>query len=304
MTTPFKYNPQAFGGTEYMGRGFEKNIAPHMPKLKNYFCAIAPGVENSFNQLLNAFKPIIFWMHNTPIQFGPEGKDFLSTPEFLAKLAYIVVVSESAKKEVLEQTKVPAEKIYVIPNAIDPLVYDSSKFDNLKQIRLIHTSSMDRGFDILMNGLTKIDEDFRLDVFNKFNPDEFPNQKFDDRFRFHGFTPKRVVLDYYEQAHIHAYPSTYPETFCISQVEAMSAGLLCVTSDLGAIPEVSGGHTTIYPYAANAEEHQQRFTARIENAIKLVKSGSWNPTAQIEYANKTYSWDAAKENWLRFHELI
>ncbi len=133
-----------------------------------------------------------------------------------------------------------------------------------------------------------IKEDFELDVFGSFNPDKFPELIPDPRVNFYGFSAKATIAKHYKAAHIHAYPSIYPETFCISQAEAMSAGLLCVTSDIGALPEVSGGYTTIYPFESDNVKHQEIFAEHLTKAICDIKSGNWNPDKQIEYVNKTY----------------
>lgn len=300
----FQYNTQAFGGTEYMGRGFEKRILSHLPKLDNYLCVMAPGITPTFEEMYASTKPIIFWLHNTPSQFEKAELRFLSDYRFIKNLKYMVVPSESAKKEVAQQTVIPADKVYVIPNAIDPLQYNPGKFNKPAKVKLINTSSADRGLDVLLNAVGWVKDDFQLDIFSKFNPVEFPDYVPDPRINFYGFSYKGTVIKHYEAAHIHAYPSTYPETFCISQAEAMSAGLLCVTSDIGALPEVSSGHTTIYPYPENREEHVKIFAEKLSEAIDTIKSGNWNPEAQIEYINKTYSWDAIKDKWLEFHELI
>lgn len=275
-----------------------------MPKLDNYLAVIVPGLAPSYEEMFNSDKPIIFWMHNTPSQFGEAEHKFLSDYRFIKNLKYLIVPSESAKKEVERDTVIPIEKVFVIPNAIDALEYNPSKFKKIDKIRLINTSSPDRGLDILLNAISSIREDFQLDIFSRFNPTEYPEFATDPRVNFYGFSYKRTVLRHYEASHIHAYPSTYPETFCISQAEAMSAGLLCVTSSIGALPEVSGGYTSIYSYPEDRIEHSKIFAEKLSEAIDTIKSGNWNPEAQIEYINKTYSWDAIKDKWLEFHELI
>jgi len=304
MKKIFDYNQNAFGGTEYMGRGFEQKILPHMPKLHNYLCIIAPGNAPSFEDMRNSDKPIIFWMHNTPIQFGIEEKRFLSDYRFIDKLKYIIVISDYHKKQILNETTIPEEKIYIIPNAINALTYNPDKFNDVKQVKIVHTSSPDRGFDVLMASLQYVKEDFRIEIYNRFNPDEYIDAVFDPRIRFYGFTPRNTVREAYELGHIHAYPSTYPETFCISQAEGMSAGMLCLTSDLGALPEVSNGLTDMYKLPSNPQEHVKLFAERLTQAIQKIKSGSFDPTAQIEYINNTYSWEAVKQKWIEFHDLI
>lgn len=304
MTKPFEWNLEESGGTEYMARNFREKILPYMPKLQNYLSVVVPGTVPNEDDLYNSTKQIIMWMHNTPSQYTGNALNILRNPKFLDKIKYFVAVSESGKQEILNQINIEPERIYVIPNAINPLRYNPVKFNKPKKIKIISTSSPDRGLVILLNSLPLIKEDFELDVFGSFNPDKFPELIPDPRVNFYGFSAKATIAKHYKAAHIHAYPSIYPETFCISQAEAMSAGLLCVTSDIGALPEVSGGHTTIYPYEPDNDKHQKIFAQKLSETINTIKSGNWNPEAQIEYINKTYSWEAIKDKWLEFHELI
>lgn len=304
MNEPFEWNRQENGGTEYMARNFRELVLPHLPKLRDYLCLIVPGVVPYFTDIWNQPKQVIMWMHNTPVQFAPEHLDSLRNPRFLDKVKYFIGVSEFSRQQIIEQLGVSPDKVYALPNAVHPLSYNADKFNKIDKVKLINTSSPDRGIDVLLNAANIIDEDFELNIFSRFNPDDFVEYVPDKRINFYGFSPKSTVRKHYESAHLHAYPSTYPETFCISQAEAMSAGLLCVTSDIGALPEVSGGKTSLYPYTDDREQHTKVFAEKLTKAIQDIKSGNWNPEEQIEYINKTYSWDAIRDKWLEFHELI
>jgi len=305
MTKPFIYNPNAFGGTEYMGRGWHKTIVSYMPKLKNYDAYIIPGITPNMEDIAKSDKQLIVWMHNTPQQFDEYHLQILKNPKFLEKVKYFIVPSEHHKRLTLEEIDINPDSIYVIPNALEPLKFNKSKFDNPSQIKLIHTSSLDRGLEILLYAIPHIKEDIRVEVYNEFYPDlQQQAPVFDPRVKFYGKTPKATVLEAIENSHIHAYPSTYPETFCMSQVESMSAGLVCVTSDLGALPEVSGGFGYMFPYEKDKSKHTESFVNNLNKAINDIRKNNFDPTAQIEYVNKTYSWEAIKQKWIEFHNLI
>lgn len=301
----FRYNPDFFGGTEYMGRGWHKHIAQYVPKFENYISIIIPGVSPHPDDIYKSDKELLVWMHNTPQQFGYDKLAILKDPRFVAKVKYFIVPSEEHKRLTLMEIPLDPKQIHVIPNALDPLTFDKSKFDNPSVIKLVHTSSAERGLDILVNAIPHIDANIRVEVYNDFYPDTQKEPIFmDSRIKFYGKTPKMTVREALENSHIHAYPSTYPETFCMSQVEAMSAGLACVTSDLGALPEVSGGFGYMYPYTGNKSNHVQLFAENLSKAINDICSGKFDPSAQIDYVNKTYSWEAIKNKWLEFHEII
>lgn len=298
MIKPFDYHTNVFGGTEYMGKGFESKILSSMPKLNNYLSIIIPGIVPKEKDILNYNKDIILWMHNLPKQFNYNY--LFHNIEIFKKIKYIIVLSEEHKRILLLDKKVNPDIVYVIPNAIDEIIPQKKS----NKIKIIHTSAASRGMNILINSLKYLNDDFIVEIYNDFYPDLNTDIIFDSRIKFFGKTPKLTVKDSLASAHIHAYPSIYFETFCLSQAEAMSAGLLCVTSDFGALPEISNNHTILYRHTYNYEEHSKIFAKNLKIAIDKVKSNSWNPKNQIEYINSTYSWDNIKNKWLEFHKII
>jgi glycosyltransferase involved in cell wall biosynthesis len=303
-TVPFDYNKNVYGGTEYMASNVAKRILPDMPKAHNYLSLCVPGPTPDIPGLINWNGEIIMWMHNTPEQFGADGVFTLRHPEFQKRLKYIITPSEEAKRFTIETTGISADKIYVIHNAIEPLVYNKDKFNNTDQVRIINTSSPDRGLDILMESLEYIEEDFRLEIYNTFNPDLVEPREYDPRVRFFARTPRATVLEAFSNAHIHAYPSTYFETFCLSQVEAMSAGCLCVYPNIGALKEVSGGYGKAFDLPPTREEFIRLFADNLSQAIRDVKANLVDTSEQVQYINSKFSWDAIRTDWLKFHELI
>lgn len=301
---PFRYKPNTYGGTEYMGSTFHKKVLPFLPKLNNYDCYIMPGVLMPIDFIKNSNKNIIIWMHNTVYQFDKVAVEEFFCKEIIDKIKYIVVVSEFQKQETLKYVNIEESKVVVIPNAIEPLQYNSSKFDSIDKVKIVHTSTAERGLPVLLNAITKIDRDFRLEIYNDFRPEEYPEYEIDSRIRFYGRTPKPTVIEAIENSHIHAYPSIYPETFCLSQVEAMSAGLLCLTSDIGSLPEVSNRHTRIYPYEEDQIKHMEVYAELLTKAIDDVTNGNWNPEEQIKFVNSEYSWERHKERWLELHDKL
>ena len=301
---PFDSVPNIFGGTEYMARGFQKYILPDAPRFRKYHSIVLPGVTPSIEEMLTSNKEIIIWVHNLVYQFDQDKIDILTNPDFIKKIKYVVGVSEFHKNEIMNTLGLPSEKVIVIHNAIDPLNYNPEKFNNHKQVRVINTSSADRSLPIILEAMKYIEEDIRFEIYNEFNPDHIVGFQQDPRIKFFGKTPKATVREAVENSHIHAYPAIYDETFCISQAEAMSAGLICLTTDLGAIPEISGGQTEMYKFSMTPEYHVRLFANLLNEQIKRVKQGNWNPSEQIKFANESYSWEAIKKKWLDLHELL
>jgi phosphatidylinositol glycan class A protein len=301
---PFQRNPNVFGGTEYMAQGFEDKISKFVPKFQNYLSLVIPGTSPQLIDLYNSSKQVILWMHNNPTQFSSPLLNLLNNKNFQTKIKYIIVVSEFQKQITIKEIGIDPDKIVVIPNAIEPINCDLSKFNDTETIRIVNTSTAERGLEVLVKGIERVDGNFIVEVFNDYYPETMGKITDDPRIVFYGKTPKSTVIKAVGKAHIHAYPSIYPETFCLSQAEAMSAGLLCVTSDIGALPEVSGGQTTIYPHVEDKFKHAEIFAEELTKAIKQIKEGTWDPTSQVEYVNNKYCWEAIEERWIKFHELL
>jgi UDP-glucose:(glucosyl)LPS alpha-1,2-glucosyltransferase len=303
--TIFLPSQGVYGGTEYMIRNFHDKIYPEMDNINNYVCVVMPGEVQPLNILLNTGKEIILWLHNLPFQYDVNAKTFLNNIKFLEKLKYVIVPSEYHKKTLKEETNIPLEKIYVISNAIEVRNSDLSRFEKPNKVKIVHTSSYDRGMALLMDAVRYVKNDFTLEVYNNFYPDLYPGSpQADSRVKFFGSTPKKTVLSALEDAHIFAYPTIYLETFCLSLAESMSAGLYPVVPAYGALEEVANGFGDVYEYPKDFEEHIKKHAEKLDAAIDMIMDGKWNPQEQIDCINSKYSWDSIKTQWLEFDKLL
>jgi glycosyltransferase involved in cell wall biosynthesis len=287
-----------------MAKGFHKDIAPYIPKLKEYICLIIPGFGFPIDLIKDMNKEIIVWIHNTLAQFQSEVKELFYDKDIADKIKYIVCVSEYHKQVLLsELPESYSNKIIVIPNAIDPINPEPNKFNNVDKVKIIHASSPDRGMVQLLSSLAYVDEDFELNIYNNFYPEIeqrlHPLLLNDPRVNFYGKTPRKIVYKAFASSHIHAYLSTYPETSCLTQMEALSAGCLSVHTDLGALSETSMGYGHMVPAGIRPSEYAKH----LSEAIKKVKSG-FDSGDQIPTINAAFSWEAAKQNWIKFSERL
>ena len=53
---------------------------------------------------------------------------------------------------------------------------------------------------------------------------------------------------------MYVYPSIFEETFCISLLECMAAGLYCIVNDFGALYETGAEFPMYIPYDSNPEQ--------------------------------------------------
>jgi glycosyltransferase involved in cell wall biosynthesis len=307
----FNPNPGVFGGTEYMVNNFNKYIAKDMINIRNYESLVIPGLFFKTAEMsLFDNKKVILWIHNLPNQFDMKTMHVLTDQRFLDRVEFIVLLSEYHKAEFLKMVPINENKIVIIPNAIDPINNNIKRFNNVKKVKIIHTSHSERGMAILLKSLSYIDIDFELSIYNNFFPDtlnasdELFKVLSDSRIKFFGTTPKQTVLKDLAESHIFAYPSIYKETFCISQVEALSANCLCVYNEYGALPEVSFGFGQSYSGPENIEDHAKIFAKQLNKAILEVKSNRFSPAGQAEKVNDEFSWKNIKTKWVEFDNKL
>lgn len=301
----FDYNKTAFGGTESMVKGFLEKVLPEMKNIQKYKCVVLPGHLPELHDWGIDGKETILWLHNTLEQFDIKVKDLLSNKLIFKSIRYIITVSEYQKDVVAKELNFPLEKIIVIPNAIDVITPTLNKFDKIDRVKLIHASSSDRGLKVLMDSIPFIEEDFELNIFNNFYPD-LPHSfnldgVNDSRVNFYGKTPKKTVYKFMADSHIHAYPSIYPETSCLTQMETLSAGCYGVVTSLGALLETSLGYGTIIPIQ---ELTPEKYAEEITKTIKTIKENGYDYTNQIIDIEKEFSWNKAKKNWLKFDSIL
>jgi glycosyltransferase involved in cell wall biosynthesis len=139
-------------------------------------------------------------------------------------------------------------------------------------------------------------KDDKIDVFSSFKIygwDEMDKQfepLYDEirehpNMTYHGFVPNNELKEHLNKSHIFAYPSTWVETSCRAMLEAMSAGLVCVHPNYGALAETSGSLNIMYQGNIDKGKHANVFVNHLNAAIEFVKSN--NHKDMINF-NKTF----------------
>ena len=262
---------KANGGTEITKRSIAKYVNP---ELANEFQIIASRVRE-----INSEKIRVYWQHDLPED--PEIshlKDATSRDRFHK----FVFVSNWQLNEYNLKLGMPLnENVQVIENPIDPIeevVKDKSK------VNLVYFSTPQRGLELLVPVFTELAKKYdniHLDVFSSFNIYGWENadQMYEPLFNkikehpqmtYHGSVDQETLRNHLKRSHILAYPSVWKETSCRVLIESMSAGLMCVHPNLAALPETSGGLTTMYQFNENVNKHANVFYNYLEHAINNV----------------------------------
>jgi glycosyltransferase involved in cell wall biosynthesis len=211
---------------------------------------------------------------------------------------------------------IPTEKCLVIKNGIDNI-----KPRNLTQkkekIKLIFHPTPWRGLNVILAAMQYIkDPNIELDVYSscevygqafKEENDKHYQELFDQakqlpNVNYIGYKPNEYIKEHLHEYDIFAYPNIWEETFCISALEAMAAGLYTITTNYGALFETCAEFSTYIPYQKNYLSLAQNFAFAIEaSAKKLYDPGVQSHLKmQIEYVNQYYSWAKQGKAWTNF----
>ncbi len=102
-----------------------------------------------------------------------------------------------------------------------------------------------------------------------------------------------------KKAHIYAYPNIWPETSCISVIEAMSAHCEVVCSNFYALPETCAGFATMYGFNEDLNTHANIFANILDKTILSY----WNENNQEKLDiqkvvfDNYYNWDFRGAQW-------
>lgn len=305
-----EYNVKANGGTELVTRGLEARIPADV---LDRFQIIPSRVRGD----LDPTRVRILYCHDLP--GDPEADNALKNGGW-RRFHRIVCVSNWQMQGYAAQYGIPWERMLVIHNAIEPIgPHDKPK---LEPVRLIYTSTPHRGLDLLQAAFSHVaeqDKDVVLEVYSSFNLYGWPeaDKQYEPLFEklsahpqvnWHGARPNDEVREALTQAHVFAYPSTWLETSCLCLIEAMSAGLVCVHPNYGALFETGANLTMMYQWSADQNYHASMFAGVLRRAIQTVREDKPELRSrldyQAQYAEAFYGWSGRTIEWLAFLDSI
>jgi glycosyltransferase involved in cell wall biosynthesis len=250
----------------------------------------------------------ILWIHETP---GDASVQHLAEGGW-KKFHRLVFVSSWQMQNFIMRFGIPWSKCAVMLHGIHP-VDISDRTPRSGTIRLIYHSRPNRGLSILLPVFDRLAgrHDIHLEVFSSFklygwadadrqfgrllelarsHPRITYHEKVEDHREIH-----RALVN----ADIFAYPSIWPENACLCLMESMSAALLCVHSNYGALFETAANWTMMYNLHEDLQKHAQVFFSVLESAIVKVRKDDVQRHCRLQksYADTFYSWPARARQW-------
>ena len=168
-----------------------------------------------------------------------------------SRLPRVLTVSESSKRDIVNDHGVPPERIHVVPVGVDPELF--APLPEIARVpgRLITTASADvtmKGLSFLLEAVAKLrtERHIELTIIGKAKTDSAASRAISelglaDAVTFVSGVSDRRIVELYAEAELAVVPSLY-EGFSLPAIEAMSCGVPLVATTGGALPEVAGKH--------------------------------------------------------------
>jgi len=232
-----------------------------------------------------------------------------------------VLVSEWQARGYREVFGIQSERIKIIGNAVSP------PFENLYAHPetmaaqkpwppvLCYTSTPFRGLDVLLDAFPLIRAAIpgaTLKVYSSLGvyqvgADEDPYAPLYERCRamegveYIGSVPQTLLAGELKHATCLAYPNTFAEGFCISVLEAMAAGCLVITSDLGALRTTTAGFGH---HLAPPVDETQHAALYADFAVRVLQQARSSPAEhaqrladQVRTVHQTGTWAVRAREW-------
>ncbi len=298
---------ESFGGSENQLR----LLLEHLPD--ESFKDINLILNNTDPSLLEKNRINVLWVQHFVNQ---EETKNLGSKDYTDKIDYIVFNSNWNFEKFYYQFKIPEAKSLVIKNAIKKIQYEEKPKD---KISLVYHTTPWRGLFHLLNIFKKLSiKNVELNVCSstkiygkKF--DEVYGKKYDKiiddckstkNVNYHGFLDNKKTIELLKKMHIYAFPSIWPETSCISAIEAMAAGCEIVTTNLGALYETCAPFGTLVSFDRNFSNLEVKYEKSLSQSIENFWSEENQKKLKLqqETINMTYSWDVRSIEWKKFFD--
>jgi len=154
------------------------------------------------------------------------------------------VVASKYMKEHLKLHDFNEHKIVVNPLYVDENNEYKKDVNFTKSKTLLYVGQLltGKGIDILLKAMINIDKSYKLKIIGSGPQNELLKNytkklQLEDRVEFMGSVKHEELIKHYQEAYCLIVPSRTPETFNLTGVEALKAGLPVIAADVGGITE-------------------------------------------------------------------
>jgi glycosyltransferase involved in cell wall biosynthesis len=234
-------------------------------------------------------KKVYLWIHDTRISSIYESYFIQYNKE---KFKKVLCLCNWHKNIIFENENIPIDKIQVTRNAIN--IQKFQGLENIKKqpFRFIYSSDPTRGLLKVLTLFPKIKEKYPVaELYIFCNKNFVTNKEFNLINNTSGIifservSQEQLIIEW-KKSDIWFYPTHFTETYCITALEAQASEVLCVTSDIGSLPEIVAERGIIFKEDSTDEEILQKLFSILDNQeLKnklLIKAKEWALKQDIE----------------------
>ena len=270
----------------------------------------------SYGPLLQQLSPasrLILWNQHAPDQPAIQP---LADPEVRRAFELIVYISEW-QRAATEARFAGAPRSHVIGSGLTPsferMFTDASELRATKQWRAAYTSTPFRGLDLLLDVYRRLDSPPTLEVFSSmgvYRGDDTPfagiyaDARSQAAVRYHGSVSQTKLAAAMRAVSFFCYPCVFAETFCIAALEALAAGALVISTDLGALASTTMGFARLMSIAVTTRQefldHYQRLYCDALDEFRADPT-QWAERmfAQSATVNSCATWRHRAKEWVQ-----
>ena len=302
-------NPNPRGGTELQFEYLKKHVDANLLD-KVEICTSTPEKIP-----LHKTKVNILWQKNSWDQ--PNLKPWFDNKSNHDKYDWYVFNSNWNFEQFTKRFELPTEKCLVIKNGIENIDSILTEYKKDEPIKIIHHCTHWRGLSVLLGAMQLIKNPLiTLDVYSStevygqyfYNQNDhhyhdlYNQAKQLSNVNYIGYKPNEYIKENLKNYRLFAYPSIWEETSCISLLEAMAAGLYCITTNFGALYETGAEFPMYVPYSNNYKNLARKFATGIEVAAESLQEPGIRDHLKMQkkYVNSFYDWKIRGNSWTRF----
>jgi glycosyltransferase involved in cell wall biosynthesis len=211
---------------------------------------------------------------------------------------------------------IPTDRSIVIKNGIDSFP-QRKIYKKGEPIKLIHHCTPWRGLNVLLRAMQEINNpNIILDVYSSTQVygDDFKKQN-DDQFKplyeqakqlpnvnYIGYETNEYIKANMNKYDMFVYPSVFEETFCVSALEALAAGVHVVTNNYGALYETCAEWPVYINYTEDFEQMAKGTAAAIKVAASYLHEDFIQDHLEQQqlFYKRFYNWNKKGMEWESF----
>ena len=260
-------------------------------------------------------KKIYIWSHD--ILFHPgwqtplpnNGKHLIENLDH--KVDGYVSLTKWQKNILTSAFDLPENKFHIIGNGLAPEKFQMNKKMTRTRYRFIYTSSPDRGLEKLIEYFHDINFEFpqaELYIYRGkecFNEKEAPLLEEMKKYPYIHYMGKasheKLALEF-RKASVWLYPTNFPETYCISALEAQFAGCICICSNLAGLTETVADRGILLTSTYGTKQHKEDVLSAVRKVFAMEESDlkAMRRKAQVWASQQT--WKKRTTGWKTLFE--